>query len=179
MTSDAGTGNDSNAKRPAAAGRAPRLAYDRTGRGEPLVLVHGQGFSRRCWDPIIDMLAADRDVIAVDLPGHGESPRQTKGTGSAPRDLAVAVVELLDELDLPTVHVAGNSTGGWVALELGRLQRARTVTAVSPAGLWRRKAPLYIRTAMRQTRLNARIIRRVAPNAPRTRLARALFMTTA
>src|SRR4051812_50045041 len=91
---------------------APRLAYDRTGRGEPLVLLHGQGFSRRCWDPIIDMLAADRDVIAVDLPGHGESPRQPKGTGSAPHDLAVAVAELLDELDLPTVHVAGNSSGG-------------------------------------------------------------------
>src|SRR4051812_15908837 len=112
MTSDAGTGNDSDAKRPAATDRAPRLAYDRTGRGEPLVLVHGQGFSRRCWDPIIDLLAADRDVIAVDLPGHGESPRQPKGTGSAPHDLAIAVAELLDGLDLPTVHVAGNSSGG-------------------------------------------------------------------
>src|SRR5215213_597191 len=179
MTSDAGTGNDSNAKRPAATDHAPRLAYDRTGRGEPLVLVHGQGFSRRCWDPIIDLLAADRDVIAVDLPGHGESPRQPKGTGSAPHDQAVAVAELLDELDLPTAHIAGNSSGGWVALELGRLQRARSVTAISPAGLWRRKAPLYVRTAMRQTRLNARVVRRLAPNAPRTRLVRALFMCTA
>ena len=76
------------------------------------MLLHGQGFSRRCWDPITDMLAEDRDVIAVDLPGHGESPRQPKGTGSAPHDLAVAVAELLDELDLPTVHVAGNKSGG-------------------------------------------------------------------
>src|SRR5919112_3156715 len=155
MTSAAGTGNDSDAKRPAAAARAPRLAYDRTGRGEPLVLLHGQGFSRRVWDPVIDMLTADRDVIAVDLPGHGESPRQPKGTGSAPHDLAVAVAELLDELDLSTVHVAGNSSGGWVALELGRLQRARTVTALDPAGLWRRSAPRYIRWSMRQTRLQA------------------------
>jgi pimeloyl-ACP methyl ester carboxylesterase len=65
------------------------LAYDRTGRGEPLVLLHGQGFSRRrCWDPIVDALAADRDVIA-DLPGHGDSPRQPKGTGSAPHDLVL------------------------------------------------------------------------------------------
>src|SRR5215204_5445372 len=135
MTSAAATGNDSNEKRPAAADRAPRLAYDRTGRGEPLVLLHGQGFSRRCWDPIIDMLAEDRDVIAVDLPGHGDSPRQPKSTGSAPHDLAVAVAELLDELDLPTVHVAGSSSGGWVALELGRLQRAQTVTALDPSGL--------------------------------------------
>src|SRR5918994_1068673 len=141
MTSAAATGNDSNAKRPAANDRAPRLAYDRTGRGEPLVLLHGQGFSRRCWDPIIDMLAEDRDVIAVDLPGHGDSPRQPQGAGSAPHNLAVAVAELLDELGLPTAHVAGNSSGGWVALELGRPQRARTVTALDPAGLWRKFAP--------------------------------------
>ena len=114
-----------------------RLAYDRTGQGEPLVLLHGQGFSRRCWDPVVEALAAHRDVIAVDLPGHGESPRQPKGAGNAPRDLAVAVGELLDQLGLPTAHVAGNSSGGWVALELGRLQRARTVTALDPAGLWR------------------------------------------
>ena len=77
----------------------------------------------------MDTLAVDRDVIAVDLPGHGDSPRQPKGTGSAPHDLAVAVAELLDELGLPTVHLAGSSRG-WVALELGRLPRARTVTAL-------------------------------------------------
>jgi pimeloyl-ACP methyl ester carboxylesterase len=53
-------------------------------------------------------------------------------------------------------HVAGNSTGGWVALELGRLRRARAVTAVSPAGLWRRKAPVYLRAAMWQARFNAK-----------------------
>jgi pimeloyl-ACP methyl ester carboxylesterase len=153
-----------------------RLAHDRTGRGEPLVLLHGQGFSRRSWDPVVDALAAHRDVIAVDLPGHGDSPRQPRGAGSAPHDLAVAVGELLDELDLPTAHVVGNSSGGWVALELGRLGRARTVTGRSPAGLWRRSAPRHIRVAMRQARLNARITRRLAPNAPRTRLARGLAM---
>ena len=160
-------------------GDASRLAYDRTGQGEPLVLLHGQGLSRRSWDPVIAELSAERDVIAVDLPGHGESPRQPKGSGNAPADLARAVADFLDELGLQSVHVAGNSTGGWAALELGRQQRARTVTALSPAGLWRRKAPLYIRAAMRQTRLNARVVRRLAPNAPRTRLARALFMATA
>jgi pimeloyl-ACP methyl ester carboxylesterase len=174
MTSAAATGNDSNEKRPAAADRAPRLAYDRTGRGEPLVLLHGQGFSRRCWDPIIDMLAEDRDVIAVDLPGHGESPRQPKGIGSAPHDLAVAVAELLDELDLPTVHVAGSSTGGWIALELGRLQRAQTVTALDPAGLWRKSAPRHIRWAMREVRFAAKMTQKAAPNAPRNRLTRGL-----
>jgi len=164
---------------PGTPGSAPRLAYDRVGRGEPLVLLHGQGFSRRCWDPVVDALAADRDVIAVDLPGHGESPRQPKGRGSSPHDLAVAVGELLDQLDVPTAHVAGNSSGGWVALELGRLQRAKTVTALGPAGLWRKSAPRHIRLAMRQVRLTAKLTRRLAPNAPRTRLARGLSMIQA
>ena len=124
----------------ARASPASRLAYDRSGQGEPLVLLHGQGFSRRSFDPVVPALAARRDVIAVDLPGHGGSPRQPKGAGNAPRDLAVAVAELLDELELPTVHVAGNSSGGWVALELAKLGRARTVTALAPAGLWRRQS---------------------------------------
>jgi pimeloyl-ACP methyl ester carboxylesterase len=151
-----------------------RLAFDRTGSGEPLVLLHGQGFSRRSWDPVVPALAAHRDVIAVDLPGHGESPRQPKGTGSSPRDLAVAVAELLDEVGVDTAHVAGNSSGGWVALELGRMGRARTVTALAPAGLWRRRAPLHIRLGMRQSRLNAKLVHRLFPNAPKTQAARAL-----
>jgi pimeloyl-ACP methyl ester carboxylesterase len=174
------TGPDSSNKRSSVPSPgAARLAYHRTGQGEPLVLLHGQGLSYHSWDPTITALSAERDVIAVDLPGHGASPRQPEGRGSAPADLALAVAELLDELGLQTVHVAGNSTGGWVALELGRLRRTRSVTALSPAGLWRNKAPAYIRAAMRQTRLNARIIHRLAPNAPKTRLARALFMATA
>jgi pimeloyl-ACP methyl ester carboxylesterase len=152
---------------------AARLAFDRTGSGEPLVLLHGQGFSRRTFDPVVPLLAAHRDVIAVDLPGHGESPRQPKGTGSAPRDLAVAVGELLDQLGLETAHIAGNSSGGWVALELGKLGRARTVTALAPAGLWKRSAPLHIRAGMRQARLSAKVVNRVFPNAPRTKPGRA------
>ena len=153
-----------------------RLAYSRVGAGEPLVLLHGQGLSRRSWAPVIGELARHRDVIAVDLPGHGESPRQPQGVGSTPFDQARAVAELLDQLGLSTVHVAGNSIGGWVALELGRLQRARTITALSPGGLWGRHAPLFISTTMRQFRINARIVHRLASDAPRSRWARALFM---
>ena len=97
---------------PAPATKASRLAYDRAGSGEPLILLHGQGFSRRCWDPVIAGLAAHRDVITVDLPGHGDSPRQPGRRGNTPHDLAIAVTELLDELNIPDAHVAGNSSGG-------------------------------------------------------------------
>ena len=132
------------------------------------------GLSRRSWDPIIEQLSAHRDVIKVDLPGHGESPRQPNRAGNTPHDLAIAVAELLDELGITTADVAGNSSGGWAALELGRLGRARTVTALAPAGLWRRGAPRHIRLGMRQARFNARIVRRLFPHAPRSRAGRAL-----
>jgi pimeloyl-ACP methyl ester carboxylesterase len=153
-----------------------RLAHTRLGTGEPLVLLHGQGLSRRSWAPVVTELARERDVIAVDLPGHGDSPRQPRGAGNTPLDQAHAVAELLDELGLTSVHVAGNSVGGWVALELGRLQRAKTITALSPGGLWGRHAPIFIGATMRQSRVNARIVRRLAPDAPRSRWARAAFM---
>ena len=83
--------SSTNLDRSQTTSRASRLAFDRTGQGEPLVLLHGQGFDRRSFDPVVPLLAAERDVIGVDLPGHGESPRQPKGAGNAPRDLAVAV----------------------------------------------------------------------------------------
>jgi pimeloyl-ACP methyl ester carboxylesterase len=158
---------------------AASLAYSRTGTGEPLILLHGQGNSRRTWNPVIPLLAAERDVIAVDLPGHGDSSLRPNGHGDTPAEIALAVADLLDELALDSAHIAGNSLGGWVALELGRLHRARTVTAVSPAGLWRRSAPVYIRVAMRQARISSRVVHRLAPNAPRTRLVKALFLVQA
>jgi pimeloyl-ACP methyl ester carboxylesterase len=159
--------------------RSSRLAYSRYGEGEPLVLLHGHGFSRRSWDPVIPLLSPHRDVIAVDLPGHGDSPRQPEGEGSAPKDLALAVAELIAELGIGPVHIAGNSLGGWVALELGRTRWAKTVTAVSPAGLWGRTAPRYLRLSLRQSRINARVVRRLAPDAPRTRLSKTLFIAQA
>ena len=50
------------------------LAYDRIGSGPPLVLLHGVGHRRQAWGAVLDRLTPHRDVIAVDLPGHGESP---------------------------------------------------------------------------------------------------------
>ncbi len=49
------------------------LAYDRTGSGSPLVLLHGLGSCKEMWRPVMPLLARDHDVIAVDLPGFGES----------------------------------------------------------------------------------------------------------
>ena len=78
----------------------------------------------------------ERDVIAVDLPGFGASPALPDGLAyDLPTTTAVfgAFCEAM-ELDRP--HVAGNSLGGLLALELGREKLARSVTALSPAGFW-------------------------------------------
>src|SRR5688500_11157084 len=114
--------------------------YERLGRGEPLVLIHGIGSERCMWQPVLAPLAAHHDVIAVDLPGFGASPALPDGIEPTPANLARAIGELVGELGFERVHVCGNSLGGWVALELARLGLAHTVTAISPAGLWGRPA---------------------------------------
>jgi pimeloyl-ACP methyl ester carboxylesterase len=114
------------------AGRAP-LAYSRRGSGEALVLVHALGTDRHMWDPVLELVSAERDIIAVDLPGFGESPPISP---ARPIDLAAAVASLLAGLGVDRPHVAGNSLGGWIALELALADEARSVTAIAPAGLW-------------------------------------------
>jgi pimeloyl-ACP methyl ester carboxylesterase len=116
-----------------AGGVAP-LAFTRIGSGEPLVLIHALGADRRMWDPVLERLAAERDVIAVDLPGFGGSPPVSP---SRPIDLAAAVAASVRALGVERPFVAGNSLGGWVALELALAGEARAVTAIAPAGLWR------------------------------------------
>lgn len=75
------------------------------------------------------------DVLAVDLPGFGRSEPLPAGTDSTPEALADAVERQMLGAGFDSAHFAGNSLGGWISLELARRGRARTVTAISPAGL--------------------------------------------
>jgi pimeloyl-ACP methyl ester carboxylesterase len=111
------------------------LDHHRGGSGEPLVLLHGIGHTWRGWKPMLPHLEATFDVLALDLPGHGHSPPFPTGTDSTPEALADAVERTMDDAGFQTAHMAGNSLGGWIALILARRGRARTVTALSPAGL--------------------------------------------
>jgi pimeloyl-ACP methyl ester carboxylesterase len=111
------------------------IAFDRAGSGPPLVLLHPLGADRHVWDPILPRLASERTVIALDLPGFGMSAPLT-GVSPTPRALADAVAALCAQLGMQRPHVAGNSLGGWVALELGLAGQAASVTAIAPAGLW-------------------------------------------
>jgi len=121
--------------------KAAGIAYERHGHGEPLLLLHGTGGSRRHWAPVRPPLAAHHELIAVDLPGHGDSDPPAYGGDHTPIGYAATLARFLDELDLGAAHVAGDSVGGWTALELAKLGRARSVTAIAPAGLWRRRDP--------------------------------------
>ncbi|HEY4095772.1 MAG TPA: alpha/beta fold hydrolase [Baekduia sp.] len=118
------------------------LAYDRRGSGPPLVLLHPLGADRRVWAPVLERLAAERDTIAIDLPGFGASPVLEPGAGApTPAALAVAVRAFVSEaLGVRSWHVAGNSLGGWVALALALDGAVESVSAIAPAGLW--SAPL-------------------------------------
>jgi pimeloyl-ACP methyl ester carboxylesterase len=136
------------------------LAYTRTGAGQPLVLLHGIGMSRRVWDPVLPALAEHFDVIAVDLPGFGESPMPPSPSELDPATIAAAVAEFLDGLAITDPHVAGNSLGGWTALELAAIRPAASVTVLSPAGLWRKHTPLYCRVSLRASWWLARRLRR-------------------
>jgi pimeloyl-ACP methyl ester carboxylesterase len=114
---------------------SPALDHHRGGSGKPLVLIHGIGHTWRGWKPMLPELERRFDVLAVDLPGHGHSPPLPAGTDSTPEVLADAVEREMLGAGFDSAHLAGNSLGGWISLELARRGRARTVTAISPAGL--------------------------------------------
>jgi pimeloyl-ACP methyl ester carboxylesterase len=131
---------------------AATLAYTRTGSGEPLVLLHGLGASRQSWTAVVTLLAARFDVIAIDLPGFGDSAPLAADTEPSPAALAVAVATTLNRLGIQSPHVVGNSLGGWVALELAAVTPVRSLTLLSPAGLWREHTPRYCRAILRALR---------------------------
>ena len=109
------------------------LSLTRSGKGEPLLLLHGWGSSRRDFTAVLPALSERFDVINVDLPGAGRSRHlDDRPTVAAITD---AVERTLDAEELGRVHVLGNSLGARVALELARRGRARSVVSIAPSGL--------------------------------------------
>jgi len=110
-------------------------ALYRAGEGEPLVLIHGFTATWRCWLPVLGELVPRFEVIAPTLHGHdGGSPLPKS---EHPHSISVAadyLEEHLDTLGVGTAHLAGNSLGGALALELAKRGRARSVVGISPAG---------------------------------------------
>jgi pimeloyl-ACP methyl ester carboxylesterase len=159
-----GTGTDEE-------NRQPMLACERHGSGEPLVLVHGVTHRRQAWYPVLDLLTEHREVILVDLPGHGASPDLVPDGRPIEDVLRAQFTAFLDDQGLDRPHVAGNSLGGRIALEAGVNGHARSVTAFSPAGFWRTWPEFaYTRSIFLSA---ARIVERLGPRGDRLAYSRA------
>jgi pimeloyl-ACP methyl ester carboxylesterase len=155
------------------------LAYERLGSGPPLVLLHGIGHRRQAWLPVADLLAPSRELILVDLPGHGESPPLQPDGRPPVQAIAEELLGFLDAQGLDHPHVAGNSLGGALALIIAAQGRAASVTGLSPAGFWQNE--LQIRLTKANFRLMLAIGTALAPVAPllsRTTAGRALMYAT-
>ncbi len=152
---------------------------------EQLLLLHGLGGSGVVWDPVLPLLEPERETIVLDMPGFGAAPPLPDGIEASAANLAAAIRARCVELGVERPHVAGNSLGAWVALEMGREGWAASVTALSPAGLWkkplgprrrdphlwgRRLRPL-LSLALRQRRLREAMLRTFAARPERIPLA--------
>jgi pimeloyl-ACP methyl ester carboxylesterase len=146
-----------------------KVNYDRRGSGTPLVLLHGIGHRWQAWEPVLDLLAAHHEVIAIDLPGFGDSPVPEGGMPEAMTGTVTAVGQFFDTIDLDHPHVAGNSLGGAIALELAAAGRVASATALSPAGFFtevERRAAVRTLSFMRATTFQPTTVLRMALRSP-------------
>ena len=102
--------------------------------GPPIVLLHGFGSDHRAWQDVRPFLERDRQVLAFDLPGHGQSlgRSQSGNAGIA----AKAILQSLTDLDIETAHLAGHSMGGAAAALIALMapERVRSLTLLAPGG---------------------------------------------
>ncbi len=105
----------------------------RQGSGAPLLLVHGLGSSIGSWSPIMSDLTAQREVIALDLPGHGRTPALPEETMAAMGDALEAWIR---EQGLEQVDMVGSSMGARLTLEMSRRGLGGAVVALDPGGFW-------------------------------------------
>lgn len=152
----------------------PTLNHHRTGAGEPLVLVHGIGSRWQVWEPVLESLAQRFDVIAVDLPGFGGSDPLPHPT-TVPA-LIDALADFLAAQGIERPHLAGNSMGGYIALQLGARGLARSVTAFSPIGFWDTAGRVWSQQSLGKSVILARTLRPALPRILGTAPGRTAFL---
>ena len=110
-------------------GRSVGLHDAGSGPGAPLLVLHGYTGSKEDFTPVVDTLAADRRVVVVDLPGHGDSPGPDDPAAYGLGALTAWVLRVADALDLGELHLLGHSMGGLLAQRIASLasQRLRSL----------------------------------------------------
>ena len=134
------------------------MHHIRRGTGRPLLLLHGLGSHWRSWAPILDALAAEREVIAVDLPGFGETPPLAGEVSIA--TMADAVTAFCAEQGLVAVDVVGSSMGARLVLELARRGVVGAVVSLDPGGFWKGWERVFFGTTIR---LSIKLVRLLQP----------------
>jgi pimeloyl-ACP methyl ester carboxylesterase len=143
----------------------------------PLVLLHPATSSGRIWRDMVPRLSEHHEVYTPTLVGHrgGPEPARRPVTDT---DVIDSAERYLDEHGLDRPHIAGNSMGGLVAVELARRGRAGSVCAISPAGFWSVDDGSMDRVLkqIRQGMRGIRAIRRMAPRLIRTTIGRRILL---
>jgi pimeloyl-ACP methyl ester carboxylesterase len=150
------------------------IVFDIHGEGPPLVLLHGLGSRRGVWDPVIPVLARECRAIAIDLPGFGETPAED--FEPSVEGYVARLARWFGEQDLARPHVAGNSMGAAIALELARGRLVASATAISPVGFWTLRERRYAQRSLRASRAIAARIRPLAPTIARSAVGRAALL---
>ena len=133
----------------------------RRGQGQPLLLIHGLGGSWRSWSTILLALAEEREVIAIDLPGHGDTPA---GAGSDTfMGLADSVDAFIAEQGFSGIDAVGSSMGARLVLELARRGSLGAVVALDPGGFWRGWERTFFHTTIGAS---IRLVRSLEPTLP-------------
>lgn len=103
--------------------------FSRTGRGDTVILLHGLGMKHSIWQPQVDLLKNDYDVVTFDMLGHGESTLPPEP--AALSDYSDQLLSVMNALDIGTAHIAGHSMGALISLEFA-LAHPDRVRSVSP-----------------------------------------------
>jgi pimeloyl-ACP methyl ester carboxylesterase len=135
----------------------------RAGTGTPLLLLHGIGAIWRAWSPVLPYLEPHHEVIVPTLHGHAGGPPLDSQVAPSVQALVDGIEEELDRLGLQKVHIAGNSLGGWIGIELARRGRAQSLVLLSPAGAWR--SPRRLRVTAHGVRFSLGALARYSSRA--------------
>jgi pimeloyl-ACP methyl ester carboxylesterase len=131
------------------------------GAGRKLLLIHGLGGSCRSWSTILEALSASRNVIAVDLPGHGATPAEhDSGTFDG---LVGSVERYIADNGLAGIDVVGSSMGARIVLELARRGSVGNVVALDPGGFWRGWERTFFKVTIG---VSGRLLRAIRPMLP-------------
>ena len=152
-----------------------KMNFERRGSGKPLLLIHGIGGNWKSWATIIDDLAKQREVIALDLPGHGKTPPLIGAVSIS--TLADAVTAFLHENNLTGIDAVGSSMGARLVLELVRRGGVLgAVVSLDPGGFWKGwEIPFFYNSIAASIKL-VRLLQPVMSGIAKSAIGRSLLL---